>query len=196
MSVTVKSSGDFKSVEAGTYPARSFRLIDLGTQIGEYQGKPNKAHKVLIMWELPTELIVGGELDGKPYSIGKFYTASLHEKAQLRKDLESWRGKVFTQEELEGFNLINILDKPCMLSIIHDDKGRAKISAIMKLPKGVVVPSAINPIINFDISEWDDKVFSELTDGLKEIIKKSEEVKHKGEVYDVSVEEVSDLEPF
>ncbi|MHA1379626.1 MAG: hypothetical protein ACTSRG_14730 [Candidatus Helarchaeota archaeon] len=46
---------------------------------------------------------------------------SLHAKATMRKFLESWRGKKFTKEELEGFDLQKILGKPCQLQIIHSD---------------------------------------------------------------------------
>ena len=41
--------------------------------------------------------------DGKPFLVRRRYTASLHEKSALRKDLESWRGRAFTNVELDGF---------------------------------------------------------------------------------------------
>ena len=189
MSLTVKESGtEFKQVAPGTYPARCIKVIDLGTQHGEYNGKPTVKQQILVTWELPTELIEDGELAGKPYAVSKFYTASLGEKANLRKDLESWRGRAFTEQELAGFNVKAILGKPCMLSIIHNDKSKAKISAVMALMKGVTVPDAMNPLVWFDISEWDDNAFDGLSKGIQEIIHHSDEYKEMSGIGNTTTE--------
>jgi hypothetical protein len=178
MSLTVKESGtEFKQVAPGTYPARCIKVIDLGTQHSEYQGKPRTRQQIMVTWELPTEKIEEGEFSGQPYAVSKFYTASLGEKANLRKDLEAWRGRAFTEVELQGFNVKAILGKACMLSIIHNDKGRAKISGVMSLMKGVEVPAAINPLVWFDISAWDSEAFDNLSDGIKKLIHESDEYK-------------------
>ena len=179
MGLTASDSGnsDFKSVEPGTYPATCFRLIDLGTQQSEYQGKPIVKKQVLIAWELPTEIIEEGDFAGQPYGIGKFYTISLHEKSNLRKDLESWRGRSFTAEELEGFDLRNILGKPCLVSVIHNDKGNARVSGVMALPKGSQKYEQINESQCFDVDQWDQKLFENLPEGIQKIIKESDEYK-------------------
>jgi hypothetical protein len=60
----------------------------------------------MITWELPTELEVFHEEKGEePYVVSKTYTLSMHEKATLRRDLESWRGQGFTEKEAEAFIL-------------------------------------------------------------------------------------------
>lgn len=178
MSLTVKeNSVEFKQVAPGAYPARCIKVIDLGTQHGEYQGKPTVKQQIMVTWELPTELIEEGEFAGQPYAVSKFYTASLGEKANLRKDLEAWRGRAFTEAELQGFDVKAILGKTCMLSIIHNDKGKAKISGVMALMKGVTVSPAVNPLVTFDISKWDDNVFDNLSKGIQEMIHKSDEYK-------------------
>ena len=66
MGLVASSTGTFKSVAPGTYPARCIKLIDLGTQESDYNGKVNVAHKVLVVWELPTELIIEGDCAGQP----------------------------------------------------------------------------------------------------------------------------------
>jgi hypothetical protein len=181
MGLVASSTGTFKSVAPGTYPARCIKLIDLGTQESDYNGKVNVAHKVLVVWELPTELIIDGAYAGQPYAVAKFYTLSLNEKANLRKDLETWRGKAFTKEEEKGFDIRNILGAPCMVSIIHSETGKTKVNGVMALPKGMTVPTQINPSVVFVIDEWDEDVFDSLSDGIKDIIKKSEEYRFKGE---------------
>ena len=64
------------------------------------------------------ELIeIGGEM--VPRTISPRYTASLNVKSVLRRDLSAWRGRDFTQAELEEFNLRNIVGAPCLLQVIH-----------------------------------------------------------------------------
>ena len=174
MSLTVKESeGTFVSAPAGSHIARCIRLIDIGTQHGEYQGKPTTRKQIIVMWELPNELMD----DGKPFIASKFYTASLSEKANLRKDLEAWRGRAFSDEELAGFDLQNILGKPCMLSIVAKDGGGTKIGGVMALPKGTNVPVASNDVWAFDIDSWDDERFTTMSDGIKKLIQGSDEFK-------------------
>ena len=78
--------------------------------------------------------------DGQPFVISKKYTASLHEKASLRHDLESWRGRHFTPEELKGFDLENVLGANCQIQIVHTKKpdGRtfANVLSIVPIAKG------------------------------------------------------------
>jgi len=189
MGLTATTSGtSYKSVPPGTYSARCFKVIDLGTQKRDYNGKVSYAHQVMIVWELPTELIEEGEYAGQPYAVAKFYTLSLHEKANLRKDLEAWRGRAFSEEELKGFDLHNIIGKPCMVSVIHSDTGKTKVNGVMALVRGMTLHEAINPSVVFDIDKWDDATFDSFSDGIKEIIKRSEEARFKGEKIDRSVE--------
>jgi hypothetical protein len=82
-----------------------------------------------------------GEYAGKPFMVSKFYTLSLNEKASLRKDLQSWRGKPFTEEELKGFDVEKLIGANCLLNIVEyeklDKSSGTKIAAIMPLTKGM-----------------------------------------------------------
>src|SRR5262249_53682681 len=98
----------FEHAPAGTHLGICTSVIDLGTQHDEYQGKPITRNRVLIQWEIQDAVRENGE----PFVIGKFYTNSLSEKANLRRDLESWRGKAFSEQELNGFDLAKILGAP------------------------------------------------------------------------------------
>jgi hypothetical protein len=176
-SFIVKDGGsDFKQVDAGTYPARCIAIIDLGTQHSEWQGKPIARRQAMLQWELPTETIE--TKDGiKPMTVSKFYTVSLSEKSNLRPDLEAWRGRAFTPEELAGFDLNNVLDKPCMVSIIHNDKGKARVSSVAKLVKGMTVPNAFHAPFIFSLDNFDGNVFQALPEGIKKLIAQSDEYK-------------------
>lgn len=181
MSLTVKSTGngDFELTPEGTYIGRCIKVIDLGTQTstGQYGTKSQK--KVMIQWEL-----LDAEIkmqDGKPFAATQFYTASLHEKAQLRKDLEAWRGKKFTDEELEGFDLKNVLGTYCMMQVVHSADGQyANVNAIMSY-KGDK-PDGVNETIYFDIDDPDMNVFEGFSEKMQEKIKKTPEWVNRGNV--------------
>lgn len=174
-----KDSGgtDFEQPPIGTHVARCIKLIDIGTQQGEYQGKATYRRQVIIGWELPNELMSEGEHAGKPFTVSRFYTASLGEKANLRADLKNWRGRDFTDEELGGFEAKNILGKPCMLSVTLNDKGKARVTGVMALPKGTPVPDQFNESLFFSLEHADFKpeVFEALSEGYKKMIRVSPE---------------------
>ena len=170
MMVKDAGGGDFEQPEAGTYSANSYKLIDIGTQTGEYQGKPTVRRQVILGWELDEPMS-----DGRPFVVSKFYTASLSEKATLRHDLESWRGRAFTENELGGFDLHAILGKPCMLSLTKNDKGKVRVTAVSKLPRGMQAMKVVNPIMYFSLDNFDPEVFAGLSDGIKRMIVNSPE---------------------
>lgn len=204
-----KKEGDFKQVEPGTYVARCYSMIEIGTIETEFNGEKRKAHKVAIAWELPTELETFHEERGpEPFAVSKTYTLSMHEKSTLRKDLESWRGKGYSEEEARKFDITKLLGQPCLLSIIHQpgikdpSKNYVAISSISRLMKGQECQPQINPtrILSFDDFNWD--VFESLSDYLKDKIKASEEYQRLVEPQVVRAEsgnnngdDVSDL-PF
>ena len=133
MSVMVKETGgDYEHPPVGMQNAICCRVFDLGQQPG-FQGKVQ--HKVLIMWELE-ERKQKGEWAGKRFLVSRRYTASLNEKATLRKDLESWRSKGFTADELDGFDLEVVVGKGCTLNLVeNENNGRTYINVAAVLPK-------------------------------------------------------------
>lgn len=141
-------------VPAGTHLALCYRVVDLGTQPDSGYGAKEK---IVLFFELPHERIV---VDGRerPMGISKFYTKSLGKKASLRKDLESWRGRPFTAEELTGFDMKKILGVGCQLQVI-DDEGKSKISAVVGLPKGTQVPPCQNPMMEWSVADGKDNNF-------------------------------------
>jgi len=177
MSLTAKekSGAEIEPIPAGVYVAVCYGLIDLGTHHNPVFG--NDARKVLIQWELPD---VRGEFerDGAkvnlPRAISRRYTLSLSEKANLRRDLESWRGRKFAAKELAGFDLRALLGAACQLQIVHETskEGRtyATIAAIMALPKGTPRPKPENPLLFFSFEEAGEKPV--LPPGLPEWVSK------------------------
>lgn len=197
---TDTGNGDFQEAPAGTHISRCIRMIDLGTQTGEYQGKQTVRNQLLVSWELCNEMMDTSE-GGKPFIVSKFYTNSLNEKAALRKDLITWRGRDFTEAEMAKFDLQSILGAQCMLSVVHNEKGRAKVSAVMKMPKGQEAPAPYNTPFAFWLDEFDQATFDGLSDGIKSIIQKSPEFQDLGKKRSQpsqagNVEEMTDDIPF
>ena len=154
-----KGGGDFPPISVGLHAAVCYAVIDIGTQLQNNPQFKEKAQSVFI-WELPGERIEI-EKDGVkkklPRAISDFYTISLSQKSNLRPMLESWRGKPFTEKELEGFNIGKIAGASCQLNIVHqlkDGKTIARISAIVPLAKGAPKLRAENPIMVFDLDEF------------------------------------------
>lgn len=137
--------GDFSPMPIGNHPAVCNMVVDLGKQrvVSQQYGEKIK-HQVWIRWETPDEQITWTDRDGNehtgPRVIGKIYTASLHENANLRADLESWRAKPFTAAELEGFDISKLLGVPCMVNVTHkanNGKTYANVTAVTPLPKAM-----------------------------------------------------------
>ena len=150
---TSSGGGDFKSVPPGSHIAVCNIVADLGLQPGSGL-YPAPKNQVFLRFEVPEER-VEYERDGKklegPIVIGSTFTASMHEKANLRKQLEGWRAAAkFTDEEAANFDVSAVLGKACMISVIEKEsngKTYSNIAAISKLPKGTPAPTAENPLI-------------------------------------------------
>ena len=169
----------FPPIEQGTYPAICTALVDIGNQYSEKFDK--STHKVVIQWEIPSEVIDTD--DGQKTRVqSETYTLSLNEKAALRKVLESWRGRQFTEEELKRFDLRNILGVPCLITIIHRDSPNgntyANVSSVSKMPKGFPNPAGTIVPWSFDLDDPDalEKI-GELPGWLQKRVEASEEYK-------------------
>ncbi len=164
---------------AENLPARCVQIVDLGTQEEEWSGEKSLKRKIRLTWELPTVEFTGQEGDTWNPIISKEYTASLHEKATLRKHLESWRGKPFNSTELEGFDVGKLLDKTCMVQVGHKQKATggeyAVIANISKLPKGMDCPDRVRDLMEYSADEGDTDTYRGFPDWLKERIAASPE---------------------
>lgn len=186
MAITAKRGEAFEKelIEAGNYVARCYRMVEIGTVEEEFLGVKKNMHKVRIGWELPTELkVFNPEKGEQPCVIDKEYTLSLADKANLRKDLQSWRGKAFTEEEAEAFDITKLLGVPCMLNIIHvqgkkdPTKTYQAIGSVSPMPKGLICPPQVNETFVFDFENFDELKYNGLPDFIKEQIVKTPEYK-------------------
>jgi len=185
MTLIAKESGagDFQLAPEGQYAAICHSIIDLGTQKNEYKGEVKNLHQIVIAFELHGENILGdghAEMeDGQPFVISKFFTLSLAEKANLRPFLENWRGKAFSQDELDGFDVSNLLHKPCMVTVQHKTKAngqvKADITTVSRLLKNIEQPAQVNDSVLFSLAAFDIMIFEGLSTWFREKITLSPE---------------------
>lgn len=107
---------------------------DLGMEQNSY-GKMQ--HKVRIVWQTEHQ----AEEYKRPHEVSAKYSLSLHERSMLRKHLEAWRGRKFTDQELKGFDLENLIGVNCQLQVSHslsqNGKTYANVGAIVPLGKNM-----------------------------------------------------------
>ena len=107
--------GDFEKPEATLQNAVCAAIYDLKWQVTNFGPK----HRVLIVWELEQRM-TQGDYAGKRFIKANEYTASIHPKSNLGQHLIGWRGRAFTAEELKGFEIEDIVGKPCRLNLIEN----------------------------------------------------------------------------
>ena len=192
------NGGDFERCPAGMHLGRCYRIVDLGTQKAEYMGQIKFLHKIMIGWEVHGTDDAGKPIlmkDGRPFAMFKNYTLSWSDKANLRLDLQSWRGKPFSQEEMRKFDLNNVLGAWCMLNVIEKpakdgNKIYANVSTVSPVPsiyKQNGLPAPVNPNQIFNLQNPDMDIFGTFSDNLKAKIQSSPEwekyISAQGEQY-------------
>lgn len=123
-----EGGGDYEKPPEGYHLGVCVDVVDLGICTVEWQGEKKQQHKCRIVWELDPNA-VGLTTKDQRFTISRRYTVSMHEKATLRHDLRSWRGRDFTDEELGGFDLDNIIGAPARLFIEHQPSRDGTIYA-------------------------------------------------------------------
>ena len=158
-------------VEPGVYMAICIGCVDLGEQYNETF--KNRSNKCLYIFELIGETIeVDGEM--KPRQLSKEFAISRSDKGNLRKFIESWNSKSYSNDEFSEFELFDQIGKPCQINVVlSESKEYSNVDNLMPLPKGFPVPVTDTKQIRWDMDKWDDAVFAELPEWIQEKIKKS-----------------------
>ena len=182
--------GNFERCPAGAHLARCYRIADLGTQKSEYMGETKYLHKIMVGWEIHGMNDDGSKIkmnDGRPFAIFKNYTHSWSDKANLRIDLQSWRGRPFSEEEMHKFDLANVLGAWCMLNVIErqgqNGNTYSNVAGVTPVPAMIKqngFPAAVNKNEIFNIAQPDMEVFNGFSDNLKKKIESSPEWQKRG----------------
>ena len=167
----------FELPPQGTVCARLIHILDLGTQHTEFQGKAKDKRQLRLTWEL----VDNPMSDGRNFVIGKTVSASLY-KSSLLEMIESMTGQNIEFESEGSFDMKQLLNLPCMLSVIHtskEGKTYANIGSVSPMPtikgKKIEAEEAQNHLINFGLDTYDQDTFDMIPKWVQAIIEKSPE---------------------
>jgi len=149
-----------QTVPAGTHVARCYQIIHIGTIVDTYQGEEKLVNKVRLVFELPLETADFGKGE-QPFSIGRDFTLSMHEKSGLRAFVQSWLGKAMSDGEANRFDIGTLLGKEAMVSVMHRTANTGRTYADLKgaspLAKGMTCPPQVNAafLLDYDSEDFD-----------------------------------------
>jgi hypothetical protein len=154
------NNGGGQTVPAGTHVARCYQIIHIGTIVDTYQGEEKLVNKVRLVFELPLETADFGKGE-QPFSIGRDFTLSMHEKSALRAFVQSWLGEALSDSDAAKFNLGTMIGKEAMVSVMHRAANTGRVYADLKgaspLVKGMTCPPQVNAsfVLDFDSEDFD-----------------------------------------
>src|SRR6185312_6280216 len=108
----------YSNAPQGLHQGVCVDVIDLGNVKSTWEGQERVSHMIRIVWMLDCE----DEKTHKPHIVSQRYTLSLGKKANLCKMLEAWRGKPFTSEELDEFDVENVIGANGQVQVQHNIK--------------------------------------------------------------------------
>ena len=194
MKIGSRAKPKIPPVEPGVYMAVCVGVVDLGEQYSEKF--KNYSNKVKIVWALPSETI---EVDGKveERQLSKEFAFSTNKKGNLRKYLESWNGKTYSDDEFAEVDLMDQLGKACQLQVALNETGEySNVSNLMPIPKGMPSPVSKTAYFTWDMDHWDDAAFDQLPQWVQDQIKKSTQYqKDHAQVQDVAVHPTTQTAP-
>jgi hypothetical protein len=176
------AGGDFTPAPFGSHPGRCIQIIDMGTAKSNFKsadGREKMTHTIRFTFELMCDEVMG---DGRPFTISKSVNLTMGEKAGLQVFLTAWRGRAFTADDMENFDMSRLLGMACMVSISHKQsealgKTYAQLTSVTMPPKGFAVPKAVNPLVLFNMSDenCNPKTIEQLGAKTQEMIKATPE---------------------
>jgi len=173
------NNGGGQTVPAGTHVARCYQIIHIGTIVDTYQGEEKLVNKVRLVFELPLETADFGKGE-QPFSIGRDFTLSMHEKSGLRAFVQSWLGKAMSDSDASKFDIGTLLGKEAMVSVMHRTANTGRNYADLKgaspLAKGMTCPPQVNAafLLDYDSQDFDLR-FSMLPEWLQNKVSSSSE---------------------
>jgi len=165
-----KQEGSFEPVKAGSYAARCYSIVVVGT-VQPNNPAYSPSSKIRIGWELPTEMRESA--DGEvPHTVTREYGFTMGKRGKLRPMIEGWFGRSFPSDDAAyDFDLEKLIGKTCMVAVVNetsDDKVYANISSVSPVPKGLEVPGEVNAPFFLSYENWDQNAFEALPQFLKD----------------------------
>jgi len=114
----------------GMWDAVCVDVIDLGMVRNPFSPNGEQRHMCRIVWEIATT-----KQNGLPYWVFRDYALTLGYASNLRRDIEGWRGRPMSEEELEGFDIERLIGAACRVVIKHvHASGKVKLYIVITRP--------------------------------------------------------------
>src|SRR5687767_10533975 len=99
MAIIASAPGNksFVPCPIGVHAAVLVDVVDCGTE----STKDGPKHRVRLCWQIGRV----DDITGRRFDVIRTYNLTLGEGCSLLRDLESWRGRAFTKDEANGFDL-------------------------------------------------------------------------------------------
>lgn len=114
-------AGNFVPAPEGQWQAVLVDVVDMGEAENNYG---QMKHNVKYVFQIDALME-----NGKPFIVSGRYNATLHEKGNLRKFLQAFRGKAFTPDELKGFDDEDLIGTNAQVNIIHNQGNNGAVYA-------------------------------------------------------------------
>jgi hypothetical protein len=157
--ITAKgSSKKYLSHPQGQFTALCVDTVALGEKVVTYPGTPDYlATKCAIVFRTGEKNPDTGDL----IDVAQEFTVSMGDKANLRKFLESWRGKPYTSAQLdEGVPLHKLTSQWALLTVAHKTSAKSRTYAIIQsaVPLPAVMKAAAPTLPVYTRAEyWDTR---------------------------------------
>jgi len=164
MKVTAGGGKQVDPIGEGTVMARVLSVVTLGEhQYHSQYPEKGDCNKVMVTVELPTETM---EVEGKdiPRLLSKTENVYLNEKANLYKVIKALDP---TADLGKGYDLSDMIGKPCMVTIGTTSGNKDKITAWTAPMKGMDVPELANESLLFDFYDPNQEVYDKLMEWVK-----------------------------
>lgn len=166
-------------IDVGNYPSRLVQVLDMGRRPKEEWDESTHSYKpsgpilphIMLTYELTTEFMKdadGNDVEDKPRWLSEewpLYNLN-SEKATTTK-----RYLAFDPRKQDEGDWVKQVAKPCTLTVVHTNKGRAKIGGVTPPMKGFNVPELKNPPKIFDLDAPDMEIFGSLPQWVQDKIK-------------------------
>lgn len=170
-------------VPEGNHVGRLYSIIEIGRVPNTFPGAETPTvRQIRLSWELPDLM---REFDGeqKPLVIGAKYTASMGDKANLRRVVEGMVGAM-DKDTLDSFDIKSLLGKECLVNVVHKtSRAEVEYAAVVScspVPAGLKVKAQFNDSVYLDYAEgWDDSIYAALPQFIKDEMEQSDEMKRR-----------------
>lgn len=123
--------------DEGQFAAVCVDVIDLGLNVEKFQDQPAEVKdKTALVFQ--TE---NAEGEDKPRYIAQEFSTSMGKKSNMRKFLEGWRGKPYTEDEArkQGIPLDKLEGVSALVTVAHKTSAKGNLYAVIQtitpLPK-------------------------------------------------------------